>query len=83
MENTSSVHKPLLLENVGTVEELTDKIVAQLPNVCSSSIGMRISDTRMGTCQRKYFTDTLPYDAEFLYVTLYLKKHPPISFGKN
>ena len=79
IENASSTIKPFLVHDVGTVDEVVEKICDWIPSLCSSAIQMRISNTRMGTMHRNYFQDSLPQDAFFLYVTLSLKKHPSLS----
>jgi hypothetical protein len=83
IENSSTKVNPFLVRSVATVPELIQKICDYIPLSCDSAIGMRISDTRMGTIGRKIYEGDLPSEAFFLYVNLYLKKHPPVSPGKN
>lgn len=78
LENSSNVTSPFLIEDVGTVSELLQKIYALFPNANSDAIGLRVSATRMGSMGRTFLTGSLPPDAFFLYVNLYLKKHPPV-----
>ena len=75
IENTSERVKPLLLKNISSVSEVLAKLYDEYPHLQRDFIGVLVSDTRQGTLRRKYFTDTLPWDVEFLYLTLYLKKH--------
>lgn len=78
IENSSNVTSPLSIKDVGTVSELLEKIYELFPNANSEAVGLRVSATRMGTMRRTYLTGSLPPDAFFLYVNLYLKKHPAI-----
>jgi hypothetical protein len=79
VENSSSINKPFILEKVATVQQLLDAFCERFPTICIDSIAIRVSDTRTGTFQRKYFTDSLPYEADTLYLTLSLRKHVPIA----
>ncbi len=83
IENSSTKVCPFLVRDVATVPELIQKICDWIPMTCHESIGMRISDTRMGSFGRKVYEGDLPSEAFFLYVNLYLKKHPPIPPSKN
>lgn len=75
VENSSNVREPFILEKIATVEELTSAFCNRFPAICIEAIGLKISDSRTGTMHRKTFTDNIPYDADTLYITLYLKKH--------
>lgn len=75
VENSSNVRDPFVLKEVATVDELTSAFCDRFPAICIDAIGLKISDARAGTIQRRTFTDKLPYDADTLYITLYLKKH--------
>lgn len=83
IENSSTKLSPFLVRDVATVPELVQKIYDYIPLSCDSAIGMRVSDTRMGTFGRKIYEADLPSEAFFLYVNLYLKKHPPVPPCKN
>jgi hypothetical protein len=78
VENASNIHKPFVLQKIATVEQLLSVFCSQFPQLCIQSIGLRVSDTRVGTFHRKYFTEIIPYEADTLYITLYLRKHDPI-----
>jgi hypothetical protein len=82
VENSSNIHDPFVLPEIGTVDELIEKMCERFPAICTEHIGMKISTTRMGTIHRVILTDRIPYKADTLFITLYLKKHPPISVGK-
>ncbi len=82
-ENSSNRREPLFVEEVGTVDELFAKIVSVIPQLNHEDLGMRISATRSGTLHRVFLTKDLPSDAPFLYLSLYLKRHPPLDFRKN
>lgn len=75
IENSSNIHDPFVLQEVGTVDELVEKLCDKFPAISLDSIGMRISTTRLGTIHRIYLTDRIPYKADTLFVSLYLKKH--------
>lgn len=75
VENSSTVSQPFLIQEVGTVDELLQKICNKFPEICLHSLGMKISDSRPGTTQRRILTDSLPSEADTLYIHLYLKKH--------
>lgn len=79
LENCSNVNAPFIIEDVATVSELVQKIFERFPNANSDAVGLRVSDMRTGSMHRKVFTEDLPADAVFLYVTLFLKKHPSVS----
>jgi hypothetical protein len=32
---------------------------------------------------RTFLTDEIPYEHEFLYITLYLRKHPPLNMPQK
>ena len=78
VENSCNIDKPFVLQKIATVEQLLSVFCHRFPNICIESIGLRVSDTRVGTFHRKYFTETIPYEADTLYISLYLKKHVPI-----
>lgn len=79
VENSYNIHDPFVIKEVGTVEELIQKLCDKFPTICTDSLGMKISTTRLGTIHRIYLTDKIPYKADTLFVSLYLKKHPPFS----
>jgi hypothetical protein len=79
LENCSNVTAAFIIEDVATVPELVQKIFERFPNANSDAVGLRVSDTRTGSLNRQVFTEDLPADAVFLYVTLFLKKHPSVS----
>jgi len=79
VENSSNIHDPFVLKEVGTVDELIEKLCDRFPQICIDSLGMKISTTRLGTIHRIYLTDRIPYKADTLFVSLYLKKHPDVS----
>ena len=83
IENSSQVVPFFLVEEVATVDELVKKIQQRIPALAHPSLGMRISNVRTGGFPVKYFTDALPDDSVFLFVSLYLKKHPRIDFREN
>lgn len=78
IENTSEKIKPLLLKDVTSVTEVIRKIYDTYPHLEKDFIGLFVSDTRQRTFHRKYYTDAIPSDLEFLYITLYLKKHKSV-----
>lgn len=82
VENSSNIHDPFVLQEVGTVDELIEKMCERFPAICTDVIGMKISTTRLGTIHRIYLTDRIPYKADTLFVTLYLKKHPSVVTSK-
>lgn len=82
VENSSSIHDPFVLQEIGTVEELLEKLYERFPGISSEAIGMKISTTRLGTIHRIYLTDRIPYKADTLFVSLYLKKHPSFAMSK-
>lgn len=83
IENSSTKITPFLVRDVATVSEVIEKIYDSVPMSCSDSIGLRISDTRMGSSGRRVFEGELPPDVFFLHVYLYLKKHPGVPSSKN
>jgi hypothetical protein len=76
IENSSNVNKPFVVEKVGTVAELVEKVCEKFPAICLDAIGMKITNSRIGTMHRQIFTDTIPYMYDTLYITLFLQKHP-------
>ncbi len=80
VENSSNITEPFVIQEVGTAEELRNKICEKHPGICIDMIGMRISHSRLGVVGRKFYEEDLPSD-QILYVYLYLKKHTP-SYGK-
>ena len=83
LENSSNLREPFPIQEVATVPELLAKIRDFIPQLGHPDLGMRVSATRMGSMHRVYLTEELPYDAFFLYVSLYLVRHPPLGFRKN
>lgn len=83
IENSTQRVPSFLVKEVNNVDDLLEKIRDHIPALMSPTIGLRISDSRSGTTQRRYFKDFLPEDAEFLYVSLFLNKHPKIDYRKN
>jgi hypothetical protein len=83
LENSSNLRDPFPIQEVATVPELLAKIRDFIPQLAHPDLGMRVSATRMGSMHRVYLTGDLPSDAFFLYVSLYLVRHPPIGFRKN
>ena len=83
IENSTQTVPSFLVKEVNNVADLIEKIRDHIPALMSPTIGLRISDSRGGTTHRRYFKDFLPEDAEFLYVSLFLNKHPQIDFRKN
>jgi len=75
IENSANCHKPFIVQEVGTVNELIQRICNKYPAICIESIGMNVSWSRQGTIHRSYFSDQIPYIYDTLYVTLYLRKH--------
>lgn len=75
VENSSNIREPFVLEKIATVEELTSAFCERFPSLCIDAIGLKISGSRMGTMHRETYTDIIPYHADTLYITLYLKKH--------
>lgn len=76
IENSTTVNKPFVVEEVGTVTEVIEKVCEKFPAICLHAIGMKITNARMGTLQREVFTGTIPYMYDTLYITLFLQKHP-------
>ena len=76
IENSTNVNKPFIVEEVGTVTEVIEKVCSIFPAICLDAIGMKITNARMGTSHRKVFTDTIPYMYDTLYISLFLQKHP-------
>jgi hypothetical protein len=83
IENSTKYERSFIIKEVGTAEELFDKICDYLPYTRDDSVGLRVSDTRMGTMHRVFYEDKLPMDKDSLFVSLYLKRHPPLSYRKN
>jgi len=83
LENSSNLREPFPIQEVATVDELLTKIREKIPQLAHPDLGMRVSATRMGTMHRVYLTGDLPLNAFFLYVSLYLVRHPPLGFRKN
>lgn len=82
VENASNVREPFILEEVGSVPELIEKLCEKFPTICINMIGMKISNSRAGTFGRKTYEGEIPFEDDTLYVTLYLKKHTPYYEGK-
>jgi len=82
VENTSNIRDPFIIEKVDSVEDLIQKICMKFPDICLESIGMKVSNSRMGTMHRKHFTEEIPYEYDTLYITLFLKKHPSFCESK-
>ena len=80
IENSANIDKPFVIQDVGCVKEVMEKICALHPALSLDCIGLRISNMRCGSRDRKYYSDKIPYDTETLYVSMYLLKHPPISY---
>lgn len=83
IENSSNVREPFVLEKIATVEDVLQGICSKFPEICLESIGMKISASRTGTLHRTLLTGEIPYEADTLYIQLYLKKHPPVAYSKN
>jgi hypothetical protein len=83
LENSSNLRTPFSIQDVATVPELLQKIRDFIPQLHHPDLGMRVSATRIGTMHRVFLTGDLPPDAFFLYVSLYLVRHPPLGFRKN
>lgn len=83
IENSTVKVKPFLIKEVATVEELLEELFLVIPQLNNPVLGLHITNARAGAIHREFFEDELPEDAFFLYITLYLKKHPPISLNKN
>ncbi len=82
IENTSNIRDPFIIEKVDSVEDLIQKICVKFPDICLESIGMKVSNSRMGTMHRQHFTEEIPYEYDTMYITLFLKKHPSFSESK-
>jgi hypothetical protein len=82
VENSSNVRDPFVIEEVGSVTELIDKICEKFPSICLEMMGMKVCSARPGVIHRKVFEDALPYEVDTLYISLYLKKHTPYYAGK-
>ena len=77
IENSSNVSsQAFVLEEIGSVSELQDKLCARYPQICLDFIGLRISNSRNGNVKKTIFQDNIPYEYDTLYIWLYLKKHP-------
>lgn len=82
VENSSNVREPFLLEEVGTVSELTEKLCIRYPDICLDTIGMKMSNARQGVIGRIYFSDEIPYEYDTVYIYLYLHKHHGVRQSK-
>lgn len=82
IENSSKYVRPFIVNEVSTAEELFQKVCDYTSCPSDESIGLRVSDTRMGAMNRVFYENRLPLQTDTLYVSLYLKRHPPLSFRK-
>jgi hypothetical protein len=78
IENSHKHIQPFLLQEIGTVEELTQKLCEKFPQFGNGSLGLRICDKQMGCMNRAVYTEMLPIHVDTLYISLYLKRHPPL-----
>ena len=74
-ENSTNIRQPFVLEEIGSVSELEEKLCARYPEICLNFIGLRISNSCNGNVKKKIFQDVIPYDYDTLYIWIYLKKH--------
>jgi hypothetical protein len=82
IENSSNVRGPFVLQEVGTVSELTEKLCEKYPEICLDSIGMKMSNAKQGVIGRQYFSDQIPYEYDTIFIYLYLHKHPGFTASK-
>jgi hypothetical protein len=82
LENSSNVRAPFVLQGVGTVSELTEKLCERYPEICLDSIGMKMSNAKQGVIGRKYFSDVIPYEYDTVFIYLYLHKHTGVPVSK-
>lgn len=78
IENSNLSPRSFLIKEVGTVSELIQKLCDLIPPQKSDAIGLRVSNTRAWSPNRDYYVEELPADVFELYVSLYLKRHPPL-----
>ena len=83
VENSSNVSSPFVLYDIATVDELTRAFCDRYPQLCIKEIGLRISPSPGGTMHRVYLTDDIPYENDSLYITVYLRKHPPLNMPQK
>lgn len=76
-ENSFQIKDPVYVR-ANTVKEMEDQLFTMYP-FNSYYIGMLFSHSREGTMQRKYLEGPMDPLEPFVYVKLYLKKHPPLS----
>ena len=81
IENSYKHLQPFLLQEISTVEELTQKLCKKFPHLCDASLGLRICDKRLGSMDRIFYIEDLPLEKDTLYISLYLKRHPPLPLG--
>ena len=77
-ENAFPSLKPLMLENISTVQQIEDYLSKHFPNIDQSVIGLRFSPNRHGVFNRIWLNGTISSDISDIYIYFYLKKHPRI-----
>lgn len=78
IENSHHTIPPFVVQEISTVEELLQKLSYKYPNMCNDTIGLRVYDKKIGSMNRVSYFETLPLDVDSLYLSLYLKRHPPL-----
>lgn len=76
-ENSAQVKETIRI-NANTTQEIEKKLLELYP-IDSYYIGMQFSYSQEGTMHRKFVEGTLDPSEPFIYIKLYLKKHPTLS----
>lgn len=71
--NTADTYKPFVIHDVSSVRDALQKILDINPKLGNEMIGLSLRCTRGGPLLNE--KDSLPEDAENIYVTLFLRKH--------
>lgn len=82
-ENSYHQRDPFVIKEVTTVPELLQKICDRFPEICCETLQLRIFQNRMGTTGRKEILGNLPSEADTLYISFALRKHPVLAVLKK
>lgn len=76
-ENSLQMKESIRID-ADTTQDIEKRLLALFP-IDSHHIGMLFSYSQEGTMNRKFVEGALDPSEFFIYVKLYLKKHPPLS----
>ena len=75
IENVAEPTGLLHLRNCKTTEDVVEQLYLIVPKLNHPALGLRIMNKPMGGMGRESVAGPLAYDQEYLYISVYLRKH--------